>query len=47
MTLIAAAPRASTATTSTHRGDAWAALGATMLTSDVLGGCAAQSGSAS
>jgi endoglucanase len=33
------------AATSTYYGDAWAALGATMLTSDVLGGCAAQSGS--
>lgn len=28
------------ATTRTYYGDAWAALGATMLTSDVLGGCA-------
>ncbi|WJX99592.1 glycosyl hydrolase family 8 [Curtobacterium sp. 458] len=33
------------ATTPTYYGDAWAALGATMLTSDVLGGCAAGSGS--
>jgi endoglucanase len=35
------------ATTPTYYGDAWAALGATMLTSDVLGGCAADGGSAS
>jgi endo-1,4-beta-D-glucanase Y len=35
------------ATTHTYYGDAWAALGATMLTSDVLGGCATSSGGAS
>ncbi|KQO62965.1 glycosyl hydrolase family 8 [Curtobacterium sp. Leaf261] len=35
------------ATTPTYYGDAWAALGATMLTSDALGGCAADGGSAS
>jgi endoglucanase len=35
------------ATTPTYYGDAWAALGATMLTSDVLGGCAADGGSSS
>ena len=35
------------ATTPTYYGDAWAALGATMLTSDVLGGCAGDGGGAS
>lgn len=35
------------ATTPTYYGDAWAALGATMLTSDVLGGCATDAGGAS
>ncbi|MGU3411691.1 glycosyl hydrolase family 8 [Microbacterium sp. M1A1_1b] len=35
------------ATTPTYYGDAWAALGATMLTSDVLGGCASDAGGAS
>jgi endoglucanase len=35
------------ATTPTYYGDAWAALGATMLTSDVLGGCATAAGGAS
>lgn len=35
------------ATTPTYYGDAWAALGATMLTSDVLGGCATTAGGAS
>jgi endo-1,4-beta-D-glucanase Y len=35
------------ATTPTYYGDAWAALGATMLTSDVLGGCATAGGGAS
>ncbi|RUQ04945.1 glycosyl hydrolase family 8 [Curtobacterium sp. HSID17257] len=35
------------ATTQTYYGDAWAALGATMLTSDVLGGCATAAGGAS
>lgn len=35
------------ATTPTYYGDAWAALGATMLTSDVLGGCATEAGGAS
>jgi endoglucanase len=35
------------ATTPTYYGDAWAALGATMLTSDVLGGCATRAGGAS
>ncbi|WIB61216.1 glycosyl hydrolase family 8 [Curtobacterium sp. MCLR17_007] len=35
------------ATTPTYYGDAWAALGATMLTSDVLGGCAGDAGGAS
>ncbi|ROS74842.1 endoglucanase [Curtobacterium sp. PhB130] len=35
------------ATTPTYYGDAWAALGATMLTSDVLGGCATSAGGAS
>ncbi len=35
------------ATTPTYYGDAWAALGATMLTSDVLGGCATGAGGAS
>ncbi|MFZ7088228.1 glycosyl hydrolase family 8 [Curtobacterium sp. RRHDQ10] len=35
------------ASTPTYYGDAWAALGATMLTSDVLGGCAADGGSSS
>ena len=34
-------------TTPTYYGDAWAALGATMLTSDVLGGCATTAGGAS
>ncbi|WP_144764325.1 glycosyl hydrolase family 8 [Curtobacterium sp. 9128] len=33
------------ATTPTYYGDAWAALGATMLTSDVLGGCGTAGGS--
>ncbi|WP_420370196.1 glycosyl hydrolase family 8 [Curtobacterium sp. L1-20] len=32
------------ATTPTYYGDAWAALGTTMLTSDVLGGCATAAG---
>ncbi|KTR11857.1 MULTISPECIES: glycosyl hydrolase family 8 [Curtobacterium] len=35
------------ATTRTYYGDAWAALGATMLTSNVLGGCGTDAGSAS
>jgi len=35
------------ATTPTYYGDAWAALGATMLTSDVLGGCGTAAGGAS
>lgn len=35
------------AATPTYYGDAWAALGATMLTSDVLGGCATTAGGAS
>jgi endoglucanase len=35
------------ATTPTYYGDAWAALGTTMLTSDVLGGCATTAGGAS
>jgi endoglucanase len=35
------------ATTPTYYGDAWAAIGATMLTSDVLGGCATAAGGAS
>jgi endo-1,4-beta-D-glucanase Y len=35
------------ATTPTYYGDAWAALGSTMLTSDVLGGCATAGGGAS
>ena len=35
------------ATTPTYYGDAWAALGTTMLTSDVLGGCASAAGGAS
>ncbi|WP_413602471.1 glycosyl hydrolase family 8 [Curtobacterium sp. Curtsp57] len=35
------------ATTPTYYGDAWAALGATMLTSDVLGGCGTAGGSSS
>ncbi|ROP74269.1 glycosyl hydrolase family 8 [Curtobacterium sp. PhB115] len=35
------------ATTPTYYGDAWAALGATMLSSDVLGGCGTTAGGAS
>lgn len=35
------------ATTRTYYGDAWAALGATMLTSNLLGGCGTDAGSAS
>ncbi|WFR68444.1 glycosyl hydrolase family 8 [Curtobacterium flaccumfaciens] len=35
------------ATTPTYYGDAWAALGATVLTSDVLGGCGTSAGGAS
>ena len=35
------------ATTRTYYGDAWAALGATMLTSNMLGGCGTDAGSAS
>jgi endoglucanase len=35
------------ATTPTYYGDAWAALAATMLTSDALGGCATDGGAAS